>query len=278
MECFRLPYKQIMKARLFTLFILVVSLTLWAALLRAGAMPTKAYGPEPQGRGILVTVPQQAQNVELVGQISGVTYAVTVQGNYACIGVGPRLVILDVSDPAQPTVIGQTDVLPGVVQGVAVAKNYAYVADGNSGLRMVDISDPAAPTEAGFYDTPGDATSVAVARNYAYVADGGSLRIVDISNPAAPNEAGFCDTPEDATSVAVAEGYAYIADGGGLRIMDISDPAAPSKAGFYATPGAANGVAVAGNYVYVADWDSGLIILRFLAYRLYLPLVPHNYP
>jgi len=65
--------------------------------------------------GPQVTVAQQSQNVELVGQIGGSTWAVAVQGNYAYIGVGPRLVILNTADPAHPVVVGQTGVLPGVV-------------------------------------------------------------------------------------------------------------------------------------------------------------------
>jgi hypothetical protein len=42
---------------------------------------------------------QQSHNVQLVGQIGGSTFGVTLQGDYAYIGVGPRLVIVDVSDP-----------------------------------------------------------------------------------------------------------------------------------------------------------------------------------
>jgi hypothetical protein len=34
-----------------------------------------------------------AKNVELVGHVGGITNAVAVQGNYAYIGVGPRLLI-----------------------------------------------------------------------------------------------------------------------------------------------------------------------------------------
>jgi len=49
--------------------------------------------------------------------------------------------------------------------------DYAYVADGSGGLRVVDVSDPAHPTEVGFYATPGDARDVAVAGDYIYVAD-----------------------------------------------------------------------------------------------------------
>ncbi len=56
---------------------------------------------------------------------------------------------------------------------MAVTGNYAYVADGLSGLRIIDVSVPSAPAEVGFYDTSGTAFGVAVAGNYAYVADSG---------------------------------------------------------------------------------------------------------
>ena len=77
--------------------------------------------------------------MELVGQIGGRTYAVAVQDNYAYIGVGPRLFILDVSDKARPVVIGRTGVLPGVVIDVAVSGSYAYVADGEGGLVILRL-------------------------------------------------------------------------------------------------------------------------------------------
>ncbi len=94
--------------------------------------------------------PQAEQNVELVGQIGGTTEAVAVQGNYAYIGLGPRLVILDVSTPASPSLAGQTGILPAVVRGLAVAGNYAYVAADDQGLRIIDVADPAHPTGVGF--------------------------------------------------------------------------------------------------------------------------------
>jgi len=82
---------------------------------------------------------QGGSNVELVGQIGGAVLAVAVEGRYAYVGVGPRLVVLDVADPARPVEVGRTDMLPGVVEGVAVSGSYAYVADdeGSSGDRCV---------------------------------------------------------------------------------------------------------------------------------------------
>jgi hypothetical protein len=110
--------------------------------------------------------PQQADKVELVGQIGGGAYAVAVRGDYAYMGVGPRLAILNVANPAQPAVIGQTGVLPGIVYGVAVSRTTAYVATGRSGLRIINLSDPAQPTETGFNDTPGYAFGVAVSASH----------------------------------------------------------------------------------------------------------------
>jgi len=64
---------------------------------------------------------------------------------------------------------------PGFPRGpavpVAVAGPYAYVADWEAGLQVIDVSDPARPRRVGGYDTPGFAQGVAVSGNYAYVAD-----------------------------------------------------------------------------------------------------------
>jgi hypothetical protein len=152
---------------------------------------------------------------------------------------------------------------PGIASGVAVAGNYAYVADREGGLLVIDITTPATPTVAGFYLTPEYACDVAVAGNYAYVADNYSgLRVIDITNPAAPAELGFCDTPGGAVGVAVAGNYAYVADGdGGLRLINITNPVSPTESGFYDTPGYACDVAVAGNYAYVADFTYGLRVI-----------------
>jgi hypothetical protein len=166
--------------------------------------------------------------LELVAQIYGATCAIGVQGYYAYIGVGNQLVVLDVSNPLNPTLIGQTDILPDSVGDVAITGNYAFVANEHGGLRVIDVSNPANPIEVGFYDTPGYAHDVVLAGNYAYVADTwGGLRVIDISNPINPTEVGIYDTPR-ALGVAVVGNYAYIADyEEGLRIVDVSTPANP---------------------------------------------------
>jgi hypothetical protein len=60
---------------------------------------------------------------------------------------------------------------PGTALGAAVSGNYAFIADGTSGLQVADISTPALPTLSGSIDTPGWAYGVTVSDDYVYIAD-----------------------------------------------------------------------------------------------------------
>jgi hypothetical protein len=168
------------------------------------------------------------------------------------------LVIVDVSNPASPTLKGSYNTA-GSSHGVAVEGNYAYVADDSNGLVIVDVANQAAPTLKGRYDTAGYPERVAVEGNYAYVADyANGLAIVDVSNPAEPTLKGTYNNDGYFTSgVDVVGNYAYI---GALKIVDVSNPLAPKLKGSYNNDGGANEVAVAGNYTYVADGYNGLAI------------------
>ena len=102
---------------------------------------------------------------------------------------------------------------------------YAYVADSDSGLRVIDVSNPANPREVGSFDTPGTAEGVAILNGCAFVADGGfGLRVIDISEPAHPYETGYYDTPGYARGVAVGDsGLVFVADSSSLGVYDCSE-------------------------------------------------------
>jgi len=112
-------------------------LYLWACLivavilLGAASSPTAIADSPQQGAG-------QAWNVSYGGQFGGRSDAVAVRGSRAYLGVGPRLVILDVSRPASATVLGQTPPLPGLVRGLAMGMGRVYVAADSAGLGGVD--------------------------------------------------------------------------------------------------------------------------------------------
>lgn len=211
---------------------------------------------------------------QVVGQIGGPTQAVAVQGDYAYVGVGLRLIVLDVTNPSTPTEVGATAPFPYFVEEVAVSGTRAYVAAGGAGLRVVDVATPTAPVEIGAWDSPGYAEGVAVAGNTVYLADGPyGLRVVDVSDPAHPTPVGSAYDMNYAFEVAVTDPsglrdpkgltFAYIAAAGaGLLVVDVSNPAHPLEVGMLDTPGYAYGVAVSGTLAYIADGWEGIRLVN----------------
>ena len=147
--------------------------------------------------------------------------------------------------------------------GITVVGNYAYVADNDFGLAIIDVSDPTSPGNPVYMNTSGIAYDVTVVGNYAYLAVGDfGLAIIDISDKAKPGIPVYKDTSGNAFGVKVVGDYAYVADNDfGLAIIDVSDPTNPGTLDYKDTNGYAKDVAVVGNYAYVADYTSGLAII-----------------
>jgi hypothetical protein len=153
--------------------------------------------------------------------------------------------------------------IPGFANNVDVAGNFAYVAAGSAGLRVVNVSDRRFPQIIGALDTPGNANDVKVVGNRVYVADGvAGLQIIDVTNPAVPTFLGSLDTAGEASDLVVVGNRVYLADGpAGLQIIDVSDPHNPFLLGTFDTPGTASGVDVSGNLAVIADGSGGIRIV-----------------
>lgn len=108
--------------------------------------------------------------------------------------------------------IGQCNT-PGHAQNVFVNGSYAYVADYDAGLRIIDVSTPTLPYEVGACDSADIAIHVVVHDSHAYVAarlEG--LKIVNIHDPLTPVLIGnFPVTTSDGLfNVACAYPYAFV--------------------------------------------------------------------
>ena len=221
-----------------------------------GALSVKSYRDTPVRVATLPT--------------PGTAFDVFVLGNYAYMAEGSKFTVVDISDPAGPTLLGNNITLNDA-RGVFVSGAYAYVADGTDGLQIIDISDPANSSLVSTQDTGGNARGVYVVGDYAYVADGPiGLRIVDISDPANPSLGPLYDNSAhddtkggSAEDVYVAGDYAFIANGPrGLAILDISDPANPPiLVSSFDTIGDCRCVYIHGDRAYVADGSKGFQIL-----------------
>ena len=201
---------------------------------------------------------ERGNGIELVTSLGGQAYGVAVQGNYAYIGEGSSLLVLNISNPSSPSLVGRL-AMPGMVRDIALLGQYAYVANGDAGLQVVDISDPAAPGIKGFYATPGWAYGITILGGKAYVAEGAGLDILDLSNPTFPDSASFINIPSGLTAVALkvttSGVFAYnMSFNGYLYIVDVSQPLSPVLRGNVNTGGIyASSIAVLGNLVFVAS-------------------------
>ena len=73
-----------------------------------------------------------------------------------------------------------------------VEGNYAYVAAGYAGLRVIDLTQPNAPREVGAFLTLSYTTGVAVQGHYAYIAanqqspEARGVYVIDVTDPRNP--------------------------------------------------------------------------------------------
>jgi len=92
------------------------------------------------------------------------------------------LVIVDLSTPSAPTVLGRST-MPVNAGRPSVVKHTAFVADMASGLIEVDATNAATPTVVGAINTTGTAYDVNITAPYAYVANDTGLAVLAVSTP-----------------------------------------------------------------------------------------------
>lgn len=173
------------------------------------------------------------------------------------------ILILDISDPTNPTKIGAF-YDGGDSREIVLRDNLLYVADYTDGLEIINVTDPTAPEKIGQYNqTDYLAVGLTIVGDYAYVAfnlDG--LLIIDISDPYNPVKLGQHYSGQT-HGIAVKGNYAYMVGYNmvGVVVIDISDPTNPGRVTTLATGGNAWQMVIAGDYLYIADNYLGLEII-----------------
>jgi len=150
--------------------------------------------------------------------------------------------------------VGRLDTL-GNARDVAVEGHHAYVADGKSGLRIVDVSAVDCPVEIACFRTSASAESVVVHDALAYVAaDQAGLIIVDVAAPERPVLVSALRLPGAALDLTLFGRFALVAAGsGGLALVDVIDPARPALFGRFTAAVYARSVTAVDDHAYVCD-------------------------
>lgn len=249
--------------------------TLGAAL-SVSVVGNYAYVADGQAGGLRIldisnpTIPLSVGWVDTPGN----AYGVTVVGAMAYVADLQDFQVVDVSNPAAPSLRGGLAI---AAVDVKLQSNIAYVAAVSTGLKAVNVSNPDSLSQTGTIAAFGAnspiTNGVFAVGNLAYLANGeGGLGIANISNPAAMAQVSSLRTWFSTSKLAIKTGLAilsgyYLSNGGlnsvgGLRIINITNPAAPSAVGALDDPSLTfYGVAVSGNYVYAACGLDGIKVI-----------------
>lgn len=118
--------------------------------------------------------------------LPGEAWDLAVQDGYAYAAVGGAgLRVIDVSNPATPSVVGAV-ATPGFARKILVLGRYAFVGEREGMLQVIDVATPSAPAIVGSVRTPGEMFDMTRYRDRLYVATGAALYIIDISDAVVP--------------------------------------------------------------------------------------------
>ena len=95
------------------------------------------------------------------------------------------------------------------------------MADGDSGIQVVDVSVPEAAAVVARSETPGSATAITFSANHVYaVGNFAGIHVVDVSDPMNPRPVGASGSMPKGRGLVVSGGYVWMAAGReGLLIL-----------------------------------------------------------
>ena len=166
--------------------------------------------------------------------------------------------IVDISNKANPVIVGSCQTPNQKAECVAIAGEYAYVSDDDN-LQVIDISNKSNPRVVGSCDIHALTDDIVIVGEYAYVVGSSYLQVLDISNKVQPVPMGVCDVFAVALAVSIKGNYAFVVDGEFLWAIDVSDKNNLTVIGKYTNLESPCDVAIQGEYVYVTDWPKNLL-------------------
>ena len=207
-----------------------------------------------------------------------------LNGNYAYVACWESevettgaYVVLDVSNPASPSVIGSVAVTP-TYQPLSIAiwgqNLYVIATQGGSTsdyLLLYSVANPASPSLLATVSTAHSPQVVAPMGTVAVVAvyDAAELQIVDFSNPSAPQSSTVSLGSCHPNSVTVFEGdagnaaFAVCDQPGGASVVSLASMTSPVSLGTVLSGTTFNSLAGAGNYLYGIDTGGNLETIGF---------------
>lgn len=165
-------------------------------------------------------------NITEVGNYGFSSYLdVTVQGDHAFVSTLDGLLVLDLTDPEDPSKVTKFQTAKPLMEQ-SLQGGFLHVANHDMGLLVFNISNPSSPVKMDSLSTTDRMEGLAVQGTYTFAAnDENGLVIFNTAYPDAIYEAGHFDTPGHASRVALHDTYAYVADmDGQVQIVEFILP------------------------------------------------------
>jgi hypothetical protein len=184
---------------------------------------------------------------------------VEVADNIAYSLFGSGLLVVDITDPADPLLLGRY-FFQEAAEDLRLMGNLLIVADSTAGIQIIDVSDSSAPAFVGSYSTSGEAMGLDLRGDTLFVANGSrGLLVLTLDTPNDPRFIAEMTEVAPSYSVDVEGDFAYLADfQRGLDIVRVSNlPDLEFAANVSEWPCLvqARDVRVSQSHAYVADSD-----------------------
>jgi hypothetical protein len=225
-------------------------------------LTVKASSPLPTATTYSQPKTSPKFSLEVVDQFAGDILSAATAGDVVYMGLGTRVVMVDVSDPDRSKIINRSEILSGTVKDITLKQQLAYVATGKGGLDVLDVSEPASLKKITNVPVKGELNNLVTTTNLLFGLgiqpgehrDGpGFISIIDVTAPTHPVELAWHPLPYPAHRLAVDKDILYVVGETGLHVFDASSPPklreisppAPSKRKY-------RDVSVGNQYVYLA--------------------------
>ena len=207
--------------------------------------------------GLMIVDIQNPQNPQKIGEILMVgAVGFIVEGDIAYIcSVVSGFVIANISDPAQPELLGQYINGAGAYR-IATSGSHAYVTYFGAGFKIFNIEDPTDPVLLGeFSDTRSDA--IQIKDNFVYFGNAEvGLKVINVSDSSTPQLVTTVSQTGGANDIHITNNLLFLACWGeGIRVLDISNPLSPLRLDSYNDNdgGEELGLVEKEGFLYVAD-------------------------
>ncbi|MBL7114415.1 MAG: hypothetical protein ISS35_01505 [Kiritimatiellae bacterium] len=212
---------------------------------------------------VSICLPAYAELRMTGGGIGGYSQAIAISETTLCIGEGPTLSILDVSQPDTPHVLDRLR-LVGSIESLSMDGGRAFAACGRRGVHILTLASPGGPAVVGTIPSAAHSYAAFAADDRIFLADGSAgLRLINITNPSTPMQEGTFATEGPARDIIVQGNVAYVLDYHlGLLILDVSDPTSPVKLSSVESLPFARDIHLSGTTILLVDEKGQLALIN----------------